>query len=111
MDILEQRQGAVTVIKPSGPLVGTDADEFQQRLAGVIDRSLGRFVIDAAELAYVDSRGLEVLKAASDVLAQSGQAVRLASANETVREVLGLTDLARCFEHYQDVSAAVRSFL
>lgn len=111
MDILEQRQGAVTVIKPAGPLVGPDAEEFQQRLSGVIDRSLGRFVIDAAEIAYVDSRGLEVLKAASDVLGQSGQAVRLCGANETVREVLDLTDLSRCFEHYQDVSAAVRSFL
>jgi anti-anti-sigma factor len=111
VEILEQRQGAVTVVKPMGPLTGPDAEEFQLRLAGVMERSLGRFVIDATEVAYVDSRGLEVLKEACDELAGSGRAVRLCGAGETLREVLDLTDLSRLFEHYADVQSAVRSFL
>ena len=30
MKVLEQSQGAVTVVKPSGPLIATDADEFRR---------------------------------------------------------------------------------
>jgi anti-anti-sigma factor len=59
----------------------------------------------------VDSKALEVLLDATERLADSGQALRLCGANETVREVLDLTDLSRFFEHYQDVNSAVRSFL
>src|ERR1041384_8027704 len=107
MEIHEQRQGAVTVLKPQGPLCGPDAEQFKQRVAAVMEKSLGRFVIDATDIAYVDSRGLEVLKEATDELGESGQALRLCGANETVREVLDLTALANLFEHFQDVGTAV----
>jgi anti-sigma B factor antagonist len=111
MEILEQRHGAVTVLKPQGPLVAEDAEQFRGQLAAVLASSLGRFIVDASEIPYVDSRGLEVLKEATEQLSDSGQALRICGANETVREVLDLTDLSRYFEHYQDATAAVRSFL
>jgi anti-sigma B factor antagonist len=111
LEILEQRQGAVTVVKPQGPLCGQDADRFLQRLGEVMARSLGRFVVDCSQVPFVDSRGLEVLKETTEQLSEGGQAMRLCGANETLREVLDLTDLAKLFEHYQDVNSAVRSFL
>ena len=111
MDIQETREGAVTVIKPLGPLVLGDADEFRRRLEDVRQRSLGRFIVDASAIAYVDSNGLEALVGVTDGLAEGGQALRLCSANETVREVLDLTELADQFEFYQDVNTGVRSFL
>ncbi|MFN7021800.1 MAG: STAS domain-containing protein [Phycisphaerales bacterium] len=111
MEILEQRQGAVTVLKPQGPLCGPDAEQFVHRVREVMGRSLGRFVVDCASIAWVDSRGLEVLKETTEQLSEGGQALRLCGCNETVREVLELTDLASRFEHYQDVGSAVRSFL
>lgn len=111
MEIQEQRQGAVTVLKPTGPLCAQDADQFRQRVVEVMNKSLGRFVVDASEIPFVDSRGLEVLKEATDELSESGQALRLCGANETLREVLEVTDLSGLFEHYSDVNSAVRSFL
>lgn len=111
MEILEQRQGAVTVVKPQGPLCGQDAEQFLQRVKDVMGKSLGRFVVDCGAIAYVDSRGLEVLKQTTEQLADGGQALRLCGCNETVREVLDLTDLSKLFEHYEDVGSAVRSFL
>ena len=74
-------------------------------------RSLGRFVLDASMIAFVDSQGLEVLVTASDELAGSGRSVRLCGATETLREVLDLTGNADRFEHFADVNSAVRSFL
>lgn len=111
MEIQEQRQGAVTVIKPRGPLCAQDADQFKSLALSVMERSLGRFVVDASDIAYLDSRGLEVLRETSDKLADSGRALRLCAANETVREVLEITDLSQYFEHFADVGAAIRSFL
>ncbi len=111
MEIHEQRQGAVTIVKPQGPICGDDADQFGRAVGDVMVRSLGRFVVDASAVAYLDSRGLESLVTLTDDMTQSGRALRLCGANETVREVLDLTGLADRFEHYEDINTAVRSFL
>jgi stage II sporulation protein AA (anti-sigma F factor antagonist) len=111
MDILEQRHGAVTVVKPQGPLILAEAEQFSRHVSEVMLRSLGRFVIDASAVPYVDSQGLESLVQATDELAASGRSLRICGAGETIREVLELTGLSDRFEHYEDVTTAVRSFL
>ncbi len=111
MEIIETRQGAVTVLKPSGPLALGDADQFKVRATEAKTRSLGRFVVDASAMAYLDSQGLEALVQISNDMAESGQTLRLCAANETVREVLELVGVAERFEFCIDVNTAVRSFL
>lgn len=111
MEIEEQRKGAVTVLKPKGPLSQEDVDQFHQRVITVMGDTLGRFVVDASAIPFVDSCGLEVLHDIGEELSQSGNALRLCGVNETVREVLELTELSALFEHYVDANAAVRSFL
>jgi anti-anti-sigma factor len=111
VEIVEQTSGAVRVLKPRGPLVSSDADKFKARALNVLTASLGRFVVDVSAVPYVDSRGLEVLLEITDRLGQSGQALRLCGVNETVREVLDLTDIVSHFECFEDVTTAVRSFL
>ena len=111
MEFLEQTKGAVRVIKPRGPLVGPDADQFKKRATEAASACLGRLVVDASAVAYVDSRGLEVIADLSEELTQGGMSLKLCGTNETVREVLELTELAGMVEHYSDVNSAVRSFL
>jgi anti-anti-sigma factor len=111
MEIFDQTQGAVRVLKPRGPLSAQDAEDFKSRASGAATECLGRLLIDASGIPFADSRGLEVLAELSEELAQSGQALKLCCATETLREVLDLTDLAELFEFYDDVNAAVRSFL
>lgn len=111
MDIGEQRFGAVTVLRPVGSLSLEEVTQFKSSLADVMVKSLGRVVVDASGISYVDSRGLEVLVEASDGLARSGRALRLCGVNELLREVLDLTELAERFELYEDANSAVRSFL
>ncbi len=111
MEMQEQRQGAVTVLKPVGPLCQDDASQFRKRAGELLTRSLGRFVVDASAIPYVDSKGLEGLVELTEILGQSGQVLKLCAVNDTLREVLDLTDLASMFEPYEDVTAAVRSFL
>lgn len=111
MEIHEQKQGAVTVVRPAGPLCGADAERFKGRCVELMEASFGRVVVDASGVPYADSRGLEVLAELSERLSEAGQALKLCAATETVRESLDVTDLSAALEHYEDVLTAVRSFL
>ena len=111
MNIEETQVGAVTVLKPEGALSQDDTEPFGQRLTEALGRSFRRLVVDMSAVPFVDSRGLEVLVDATEELAESGHALKLAGTNELLREVLELTELTSLFEHYEDVNAAARSFL
>jgi len=111
MKIAEQQQGAVTVLKPDGALVGADVKVFASALKQAADTNLGRCVLDLSAVAFVDSGGLEALLDATEHLAVGGRALKLCAVNKTIRQVLELTGLASQFDHYDDVNSAVRSFL
>jgi anti-sigma B factor antagonist len=111
MKITDQRQGAVVVIKPEGPLTEADVEPFKQRLMETLTSSLGRFVIDMSGVPFVDSKGLEALLDVTEEMSKTGQILRLCAANKTIREVLDLTDLTSQFDHFEDATTAVRSFL
>ncbi len=111
MQVQEQQHGAVTVLKPDGPLVGTDVDQLKTRLLEVLKENLGRMVLDASKVPFVDSKGLEGLVDVTNELAQGGLSLKICGLNETIRQVLELTDLSSQFEHFEDANSAVRSFL
>ncbi len=111
MEIRERKHGAVTVIKPLGALTQPDVEELSARMLEVRDQSLGRMILDASEILYVDSRALEILVEVGDELARAGQTLKICGANEVLQRVFDLTELTPSFEQFVDVNAAVRSFL
>jgi anti-anti-sigma factor len=111
VEIQTQQRGAVTVVRPAGPLTAADTEAFKTRMCGLIRANLGRVVIDASALHYVDSQGLESLLDVAEELAHSGKGLKLCAANETIRQVIELTGLSPHFEHFDDANSAVRSFL
>ena len=111
MKIQEQQQGAVTVLKPDGPLTGADAEQIRDSLLKTSKDRLCRIVLDASAIGLVDSKGLEALLDVTNEMAVSGHALKLCAVNETVREAMELTGLSARFEHFEDANAAVRSFL
>ena len=111
MKILETRQGAVTVLKPTGPLTQADATEFKNIAMKLLESNLGRVVVDMSATPFVDSMGLEALADLTEEMTKSGQMLKLCATNKTLREVLNLTGLSPMFEHFDDVNTAVRSFL
>jgi anti-anti-sigma factor len=111
MQIHEDNQGAVTILRPEGPLVGQDAEDLGQRLALRVEECLGRVALDLAAVPYCDSRGLEVLVDADQHLSRRGQSLKVCALSPTLREVMELTGLSGRFEHFGDTTAAIRSFL
>jgi anti-anti-sigma factor len=111
MRISEKKQGAVAVIQADGALVGEDADQMGEVVTRAAGSNLGRVVIDMSAVAFVDSRGLEVLVDLSEKVADAGRTLKLCAINKTVRQVLELTGLDSNFEYFDDSHSAVRSFL
>lgn len=110
MHIDIQQQAAVTVLTPKGPLLASDAKSVHEALKEAIARSLGRVVLDISKVPYTDSKGLEMIHAIGTELVAVGRVFKLAGANETVREVLALTEVGALCEQFDDVTTAVRSF-
>lgn len=111
MRISEQQQGAVTVLKPEGPLTEPEVAAFKKKLMDTLAGSLGRFVVDMSAMPFIDSKGLEAMVDVTEEMGKSGQALRLCAANKTIREVFELTELSSQFDHFEDANTAVRSFL
>lgn len=110
MNIDIQQQAAVTVLTPKGPLLAGDAKSVHEALKDAIARNLGRVVLDVSKVPYTDSKGLEMIHAVGTQLVGVGKVFKLAGANETMREVLALTEVGALCEQFDDVSTAVRSF-
>jgi len=98
VQIETQHQGAVTVIKPHGPLNVDEIESMREALREAIGTSLGRFVI-------------ELLLDTTDQLDQSGQTLHLCGAMDTLREVFDITEVGSHFDLFEDTTTAVRSFL
>lgn len=111
MKIDEQSHGAVTVVRPRGPISQQDAEVFAGAIRAISQRTLGRIVIDASDVPFVDSRGLECILDVADEMADNGQALKMCGVCETVRESMDLTQVLESVEQYEDVPSAVRSFL
>lgn len=111
MNIEIKRLGTVDIVTPHGPLVDEDAEAFIETLKTKLSAANPRFVLDLADVPYVDSRGLEGIVDAAIDLKQRGGRLRLAAVTPTCREVFELTGQAQRVEFFDDAHNAVRSFL
>ena len=111
MEISRRQHGAVTIIKPDGPLVTEDAERFATEAVEAAGESMGRLVVDASSVSYLDSAGLEGLLSLSETLEGAGRSLNICGAQETVREAMELTGVAKRCEFFDDPGSAARSFL
>lgn len=110
MQIDVQQQAAVTVISPKGPLLGSDALSLRDSINEALRDNVGRVVLDVSKVPYTDSKGLEMILELGTELVEQGRVFKLACANETIREVLALTEVGAHCEQFDDVGTAVRSY-
>lgn len=112
MRVETSRHGAVTVVRPDGPVISADdATLLKTESFNVLGSTLGRFIIDATEMTFVDSNGLEALVDITVEVSAGGQQLKLCGISDTLREIMNLTGLTSRFQQFEDVQSAVRSFL
>ena len=76
-------------------LIDAEAKLFKEQAMDTVAKSMGRVMIDASAIPFVDSSGIEALVDLTDQLSQSGRALKLCAANDTLKEVLNLVDPGR----------------
>ena len=103
MKIDQEHYENMTMILPQDSLVGDDALQLGGVLTTVLTENPQDVMIDVSKVTQIDSKGLEVLVAATEQLIRSGRALKLVGADETLREILELTELASLFE-YSDIA-------
>ena len=105
-----ERQGAVGVIRPKGPIEAKHSDEF--KLTALQGLGVGRpmLVVDLHDVPLIDSAGLESLLDLQQALELKGGAVKLAAANSLCADILRVTGVGNQFEQHPLVRSAVGSF-
>jgi anti-anti-sigma factor len=109
MSLLE-RQGAVSVLRPQGPLTEAQCASFLDAAATKLGAGRPMVVVDLHEVPLVDSAGLEALVELRDRLEARGGAVKLAGVNALCGDILRVTGVGHKFQQYSHVKSAVAGF-
>jgi len=111
MQVIIGKEGAVTVVKPMGPITVNEMDEIENRLNALSRDWTKRVVLNMSEVAFLDSAGLELILRHNREFAERGLKLKLCGLSEITEKILSLTRLIQRFEIFPDSSSAVRSFL
>ncbi len=101
-----QHRGGATVLRPAGALVQEEVSKFRKSFAEAA-ADAKNVVIDASQLAFADSAGLESLSDAAEDMLNRGLQLGLAGVRDILREILDMTELAPLFKWYDDVEEAI----
>jgi anti-sigma B factor antagonist len=97
LEIDEQRQGNLIVLRPAGRLDNVTAPEFQTRLLGVTAGGTADVVIDLAAVEYMSSGGLRALGAAAKQMS-AGRRIAVCGLHALVLDVFSIA-------HFEQVLA------
>ena len=111
MKIDTLRMGSITVLSPRGAIAQDDVDAFERAVEDCRLKTNGRMVLDCSQVAYLDSRGIEVLWDLADRQREAGQTTKLAAVPELCREIFELTGITEQLDLFDSPESAVRSFL
>ncbi len=101
---------SITTISLSGRFDATVVGRFKEFLNSLSPNGAERYVVDLANLQYIDSGGLGCLVSFLRRVRQNGGDIKVATLSGKVRAVFELTKLHRIFEIYDDSSAAIKSY-
>ncbi len=111
MKIERRIVGTAQVCEPQDALVEEGAAEFAAVLRECVNGHNPRVVVAMESVPYMDSIALETLVQVSNEMVARSQQLKLAGVTPTCREIMELTGLSGRFQFFEDVDAAVRSFL
>lgn len=103
-------QGAVDVITIKCPLTSEHTEAFGSAVTTAAAGAIPQIVVDLSSVAMVDSKGLESLLAARQVVRGRSGVMKLASPISLVADALHATGVGELFERYDNVRSAVGSF-
>jgi anti-sigma B factor antagonist len=107
MDISQERDGDVVVVRLTGRLDSSAAASAEERLSAAVTDTSPRVAIDMSGLAYISSAGLRVLLVVAKKVQQQKGKIALGGLAENVREVFTVSGFDTIFPIEPDRAAAV----
>ena len=109
MKLKHENYDEITLISVQGDMTADELQPFTQFAEQCLDDSTRDFVIDIAEMGFIDSKGLETLIWLQEQAAEQLGQVRLAQPSETVAKILEITRLEHQFDTHDTVDDAIKS--
>jgi anti-anti-sigma factor len=110
MDVSIDTLDGITVIRLNGALDARSVNGFRDQISTLIKAGAIRFIVDGAQLTFVDSMGLGALLYLRRFARQGKGDVRIASAGRELMALLDLSGLRTIFDVCPDVPSAVARF-
>jgi anti-sigma B factor antagonist len=112
MIISERAVGETTVVDLKGKLIaGVGAELLRDKLQSLLQQGRKQFVVNLAEVPYMDSTGLGELVHAYATVTRQGGALKLLNATSRLRDLLVITKLVSVFECFDQEAEALASFV
>ena len=105
-----ERQGAVTVVRPDGPLRHDSVSVLQEQVTRQLTVGVPMVVVDLSETPLIDSAGLEWLLDLDQKCCRLGGCIRLCSAGELCHDILRITGVSETIQQFNNLTAALGSF-
>ena len=109
MKITHETNEQLTILEARGELVAEYAEALRKQAIERFEENVCDFVLDFAEVEFIDSAGLEALIWLQEQSAERLGQMRIAGVTENVQTILRLTRLDSRFETHPDVDSAVKS--
>jgi anti-sigma B factor antagonist len=105
------QEGAVTIVKVNGSIVGPDDREtIQGKIKELLEIGQTSLILDLGQVTFVDSGGIGGLVAVSNLVMRKSGCLRLLHATKKMHDILQITRLSSVFEMYDDLQKALKSF-
>jgi anti-sigma B factor antagonist len=110
MEILTKQSGDVDILYPSGRLDATAANDVDQKLIALTNKTQIRMVVCLEKLEYISSSGLRVLLSALKKARKQQGDIRLACLQPYVKEVFDIAGFSQLFKLFDKEEDAVNSY-
>jgi anti-sigma B factor antagonist len=111
MTVSERLVGTIMVLELDGQLIlGASAEGLRDKVRSLLQQGQRQFIMDLANVPYMDSGGLGELVQAYATVTKQGGALKLVHLTSRLRDLLVITKLATVFDCYDSEAAALVSF-
>ena len=103
-----REQDGVTIIEPSGRIMGPAVSELRETISQQIEAAdAPRILINFADVNQVDSGGLGALMEARALANQKQGRIGVINVGENIKNLLVLSRIVSQFEHFENEDAAI----
>jgi anti-sigma B factor antagonist len=111
MTITARNRDGVTILEPRGKItIGAGDIVMRDAVDEALAAGSRKILIDFSKVTRMDSSGMAELVAAYKRISDGGGQIKLLHLPSNIRDVLGITQIARVFDIYEDEDEAVQAF-